>query len=486
MEASLKKDFFGDVSLHTYSYGGVLYSTLPQSAIRNIFTTVFILLGLAISTFGKFFLRRRNLHQLKSKHAKSNAIPVTRMSSWLSFQDTLMYLWGTYRLPGGSFGLLMILTGCLGIMHQYFLNNFVDSKTITFPDSCTFQSGMITTKGSGIRSIPVSNWAAANTIQSAQNNVVYNSIIDNMGIWDLVNYDSSDFNPMLTDILGIWNCSQVASNPTIQFNTSSFTEILANATLYDRSLAFFYEGDNGWSFPNYDATGAFLWSGNETNDSNNSWSLRASMMGNAGISNNAQHQSTNLECNLNITKQSWKPPIIPISQTFQDEGWAGRIYGALMEADPSDYAYYLKLQLEAMTMISGSLNGDIWTASDLAKGQKSTYACTQPVTAIYPGIWVLVAALLLILIPMIIYDLGIIAYDFMRDGKAGLSTNAWLIENAPSGVGSWQLTLLKYTMNTDSLKSTDIKDYSYGWNPSKGEYEVNLSEAFQVCDPTVH
>jgi hypothetical protein len=131
-------------------------------------------------------------------------------------------------------------------------------------------------------------------------------------------------------------------------------------------------------------------------------------------------------------------------------------------------------------MVSGSFANDSWLASDLPAGSNPSYGCTFEGTAIEHDVWVIFGVMLLVLVPMVIFDLGVVLYDFIASGKEGLTTKARFIKDAPSGVETWQLALLRQATNDDWVTTKNLRDFSYGWNSSKGDYELNRREAFKV------
>jgi hypothetical protein len=120
-----------------------IFSTLQPETIKNIFSVVFTLLALATSVFGTYFLRRQNLHRLNKKKNGDRQVPITRMSSWLSLGSTLTYVWNTQRLPGGGYALVMIFSGALALAHPFFVNSFIQTGYISFPNQCTFRKFLV-------------------------------------------------------------------------------------------------------------------------------------------------------------------------------------------------------------------------------------------------------------------------------------------------------------------------------------------------------
>ena len=199
------------------------------------------------------------------------------------------------------------------------------------------------------------------------------------------------------------------------------------------------------------------------------WNIRASVAN--GLDTGIQTaEISNLECDL--TTYNWLPPIMPSEDTINN--WVNVTYGTIMDQDPSQFGTSLEWIFNQMTMASGTGNKDIWKVSQLPKGESPFYGCVLRGTSVNVGIWVLLILLLAILIPMSIATL-VLAISDRRKGKKG-----GLVDDAPSGVDSWQLALLKQAIKDESLTEKHLGQYAYGWNAGKGNYEINHTDTFKV------
>lgn len=338
---------------------------------------------------------------------------------------------------------------------------------------------------SGKSVISISTLSASTTVYNAQATAADRYCA--LGIWDKIEQNTTNFCPFESDVLGRWQCSIYEPNPTTTTDGSQLTtNFTAMASiLRNQGQGFFNNYPIEYASTSQDADnnlhGMLLLAANNTGESVNTYrGARATLITNLrSIPSTAVW--TNLDCYLNRTKPDWLPPVMPADATLKE--WTPVVYGALMNLNSTDYAFGLQTKLNAITMTAGTFGNDSWLDSDLPAGQNPFYGCTLEGTAIQQSIWILVGVMLLVLIPMVIFDLGIVLYDFITSGKEGLTTKARFIGDAPSGFEAWQLALLRQATNDDSITTKQLKDFSYGWNSSKGDYELNRSEAFKVLDP---
>jgi hypothetical protein len=189
--------------------GLTFYSTLNTSAVKNIFSAIYTVLGVAIAMIGSLFLKKRNLHKLISAREEDRIVAITEMTSWLSLSSSIKYIVKTRKLPGGIWGFIMIIAGAFALAHQFFVNSLIVNTSIYARDICTFSSGVITTKMSNQTAIPVAYFAAASTIYYAQVSVDLNN--GAWGIWEKFDSVSDSFYPYDSEVLGRWGCTTNAS-----------------------------------------------------------------------------------------------------------------------------------------------------------------------------------------------------------------------------------------------------------------------------------
>jgi hypothetical protein len=247
--------------------------------------------------------------------------------------------------------------------------------------------------------------------------------------------------------------------------------------LDNQNYTFKYGGSNTTSTSNTVGTsilqGFLKLSANETNDSTETWGIRASMVTNLQDAG-SEAEIYNIECEL-ITNNGWVPPIMASGDTI--DNWVDTTYGYIMDQDPSQFLTALEWKFNQMSMAAGTGNRDVWQLSDL-HGGSAFYGCVLGGTSIDVGVWILLLLLLAILIPMGIATVIMFISDSLkRKNSAG---KGGLVDNTPSGIDSWQLALLKQTIKDESLQGKDLWQYSYGYHAGKGEYEMNYTAAFKV------
>jgi hypothetical protein len=452
----------------SYSYSfqdGILFTTLNTTSARNILTTVFVVLNFAVGFVGAFYLQRRNLHRLNTGDRK---VPINHLASWMSLSGTLTYTWNTFQLPGGYYGLLMLLTGVFGLAHQYFVNSFI--LPISIQSTCRFEFGIVTTQlPKGDNSIiPSSTFSSATTVYNAQYGVWANG--GEMGIYQKVNYTSVTFTPTADDVLGGWNCSY---EPT---TTIAWTD-WANQTAFSSFIkedSFLYPEVIIWagavSANGSTGKGFMVWSADQPDDSSEQWNLRALVATNL---TGSTAPVTNLECQL-VAGAGWTPPIMPSNRSLTE--WAPRTFGFLTGTDPDYYGFYMEWILNGMVMLTGSGNYDRWDSSVLPAGASDYYGCTGQLTQISPEIWAILGVGLLMLVALLVVDLFFALFHFFQQKH---SHNGVLAESAPSSIQEWQLALLREVTNDKTIKATQMQHYSYGWDSAREKYVFDDDKVFQ-------
>ena len=97
-----------DASPRNYFKNGDFYTTVSSVPARNLFTTAFVILNLFNSVVGVYLLQWRNAAKLlKKQHPQT--VPLYTLSPWMSASDILTYFWNTHHLPGGHYGLFMLM-----------------------------------------------------------------------------------------------------------------------------------------------------------------------------------------------------------------------------------------------------------------------------------------------------------------------------------------------------------------------------------------
>jgi hypothetical protein len=169
---------------------------------------------MVVTFVGAQFLRRRNLHRLAKAGEEGQLIAITEMTSWLSLIGTLTYIQKTGKVPGGKWGFVMLFSGAFVFGNQFVVNSWIVNELIHTDNHCTFQSGTITYINNGNNITPSTTFAATSTIYYAQLNAY--KCGGPVGIYNKVPYNSSDFCPNDSEVLGSWTC-MTEPNTTISY-----------------------------------------------------------------------------------------------------------------------------------------------------------------------------------------------------------------------------------------------------------------------------
>ncbi len=177
----------------------------------------------------------------------------------------------------------------------------------------------------------------------------YTNAAQYWGIWRKVDYISGTFYPLQDDLLGAWDCKVLQNIP---IDLTPFANITADQFVptVDAILAeqnFLYSEVRPATVNSFGATTTFMaWSADQPNDSNTTWSVRASISNNLATIKTAN--ITNLECNLQTNVTDWTPTAMPSNQTLLE--WGPTTFGFLMNADPSEFWWRVAWKLNASTL----------------------------------------------------------------------------------------------------------------------------------------
>jgi hypothetical protein len=433
-----------------YWVGSTLYTDWNTAVLRNLLTTVFIILGLLILASGSYYVKTHNKRRL----LRGERVPVSHLTGWLSLFDVVSYICSTCRLPGGSLGLVMLITGAFSLAHQYFVNSFIQPCVIN--TTCKFDSGIAALTPTPL-SAPSSTLSSATTIYNAQLSSYYNGGIQ--GIYRLVPFYSYYFRPTQHDLLGYWSC-----------NASGSTLITSADWQSQNSLVDFLRA-SGLLNPNGAWTGTYLsngsfngflsWFTNQV-DNSTAWdTVQASMaFGLTGTSITLSEWTCTLQ-----PLNGWNPPVIAGSLALQE--WAPKAYGYLMDSSPTDYGVGLELMLNAMFMAAAGGNVDQTTASQLPAGEDLTYGCALPGTQIMVGIWVILGAFLVTSL-LLLFCCFIAIFQSSRG-----------LRDLPTSVSDWHAALVRALSNNDNINAMKLRKFlAAGGND--GRLKVGTSEDLDV------
>lgn len=422
-----------------YWVGSTLYSDWDTSVLRNILTTIFIVLGHLILFFGSFYLKRYNQRRLLNRES----VPISHLTSWLSLTDAASYLFYTLRPPGGYFGWLMLITGAFSIAHQYFVNSFIQQTSIQC--TCNFESGIvdIITYNAVANFVPSASLSPATTILNAQLYSAYNGGIN--GIWRLVPFSAYYFSPTQKDLLGQWNCNPTG-NITITSaywnDTNTLTNFLIDNNLLNNDTGYFAGSQSG-----ADVWDGFLsWYTNYPNSSS-AWDTVT-----AGIAVDLSGEDgTVSEMTCTLSTYNWEPPTIDSKSALME--WNLKAYGSLQDVSADVYGFGLELILNAIFMAAAGGNVDTTKVSALPADTDATYGCVVPGSLILVGIWVILGVYLVTLI-LLLFGSCLTLLCFRRSYK-----HNDLVGDPPTSVHSWQAILVRVMTNNFDIKTKSLRNY---------------------------
>jgi hypothetical protein len=439
---------------------GDVSSFNPERA-RTIFTTIFIVLNFLIGLIGGRLIKRHNQRKL----LKNEPVPVTQLVPWLSLGSTYSYVWSLRKIPGGIFGILMIISGAFGIINQYFVSNYILSERRS--STCNFTSGLVTTHSSLFLRVPSSEWPTAVLAFSAHGVATANN--GEIGIWSKIDDDISNFCPTKDDILGRWVCTQAADS-IIAPNDWTTTNTVIEWTNRQGFLYKNAEYNAGSVLSNGRWTNLMAWSADVPTNSTTRWNVRATI----ATPNDTYVNSTasNFDCRLDIVVQTWKPASSDSQGTLT--AWSQTMLGSVLEVPDSAYKGQLEKTLNTITMVAGSGNSHKWnktTAVDTGAG--ASYGCVTQPTVIFNTVFATAFMLILLLILLCVVDL----YDFVKNM---LDKRHKVVDKMPFDMLDWHLGLVQKMVKNENLEMSKLRDYEFYWCESTGNFQCRIM-ANKVC-----
>lgn len=113
------------MSLHWNGFSAI--TSLNSSDVRNIATTIFWVLTTLITVTGTLLLSHRNQYKLLRR---KDFIPLNHLSPWMSDLNAFIYCWKTKRLPGGRYGILMLLTSAFALGSHFIVGRYISSQPL--------------------------------------------------------------------------------------------------------------------------------------------------------------------------------------------------------------------------------------------------------------------------------------------------------------------------------------------------------------------
>jgi hypothetical protein len=132
-------------------------------------------------------------------------------------------------------------------------------------------------------------------------------------------------------------------------------------------------------------------------------------------------------------------------------------------------------------MIAGTGNNDLQNVAALPDGETPYYGCLLPATSLNPGIWAVLAVVVLLLVVISTAVLFIFIFHLLEARKTVASARDKLVKDTPAGLDDFQMFVIKEVTGDDTITIAQAKDYSYGWNDTKGAYVFARNDEFKVC-----
>lgn len=339
----------------------------------------------------------------------------------------------------------MLWTGIFSLAHQYFINSFITSETIS--QECTFNQGLVTTEYTGDDLVPATTWPAARLVYDAWLAASSNGGV--MGIYDKIDSDYSNFKPAKKDLLGYWNCTEAAGS-TISPADWVSTDALDN-WIGNQSFTYPIWHQEGSALLDGTVSGFLAWSASGDTQGVQ-WSSRAIIA--TSLSGDSPVNTSNYQCDIVQFNKNWTMPWMPPQDTL--DGWCGLAFGMLSDIEVANYGARLQDLLNGMVMITGSGNN---AERALPSGQDTSYGCISTGTKVGPEIFLLLGTLLIVFLLLVVGDLyALISYHFHQ--------NRSRVHEIPTDYISWQLAAVRNS-GTDKIVTKDLAHYEYGWKEEK-------------------
>jgi hypothetical protein len=116
----------------------------------------------------------------------------------------------------------------------------------------------------------------------------------------------------------------------------------------------------------------------------------------------------------------------------------------------------------------------------LPEGQTPYYGCLLLATSLNPGIWAVLAVVVLLLVVISTAALFMFLLHFFKARKTAASPRDKLVKKTPAGLDDFQMFVIKEVTGDDTITIAQAKDYSYGWNDTKGAYVFARNDEFKV------
>lgn len=429
-------------------WNGYYYLTRFNSAdVRNVATAIFWVLTTLITLTGTLLLNRRNRYMLLRG---KDFIPLNHLSTWMSDWNAITYWWQTKRLPGGRYGILMLLTSAFALVGHFIIGRYI--ITVQEPGLCTFTKGIVvpSTSPGYLADVPPPNWPAAALAWSAQQTSILNG-----GLQGIYRKASSDTNFSATeyDSYGSWSCGSILTDRTYPVNATAddiATDLVKADYLFPNPIY-----NDSQEYVSGKLHGLFIWSASAPDDRTHLWNVTASYATTFNQTTDQINMHT-MNCGMEAPNITWALGIIIANQTLAK--WAQKVYG-LIQAESTVSVYVedvIAANLNAIVMSAAGGNNALSTLPP--SEEYVTYGCIVPTTLIQSPVFAALGVLTLIFVLMALATsiFIITTWSLPAHRKAK-------VEAIPADLVSWQVASMRDVFLDEKIAAGDMKKYTFGW-----------------------
>ena len=227
-------------------------SATGSRKVRTYFTAAFTVLHIAMPFIGSFVIQKINQVAVSRRYKAGGGIPLSHMSPWLSTASAAWSWFRTRRMPGGTFGIAMIVLGLSPILSTFLVSYFIWDSTL--PGSCNFTMGVVVSQDNAAvwksptplpsDFFPTPLWPGSQVSLNSQRTSFLNrqsvGLRPTMGISSVAN-TAPNFFARDEDFLGQWVCTPdpgLSNNLIFTNNVTSTTVGTLFSQLTDRQLLF--------------------------------------------------------------------------------------------------------------------------------------------------------------------------------------------------------------------------------------------------------
>ncbi|MCJ1224814.1 hypothetical protein MMC12_001459 [Toensbergia leucococca] len=406
------------------------YIDIDTANLRTILTVYFVAFSNLISFVGGKCLIKANIRRATSLRR----VPIYRTTSWLSAMSIGEYVFKTRCLPGGSMGLLMLLSTIIAPLSHLLVSKFV--TTVYKPGQCSFGSGLVIAQDASFfsdhRSTPTSAWLPARWAADAQSTSIRNGGLG--GIYWKANEDPF-FAADSDDVAGQWNCVDQMADTTYSAGTD-FDTIFQD--LFSKDLQYNDGVESHWALPHGVQVGMIIWSASVGDDVQQAWDVKISA--NTQLDQKETINMKNFHCSMSSTSIPWMLSYINSRSALKE--WGQTLFGYLggkVGDRNGDMSGKMEMVLNSMVMVSGSGNGANHTESE---AKSPTQGCLVPKAQLPLPVTAMVGITGVFFLHLLIYLVSL-----------GVATRPGALEELPDGVLGWQLQAVREASKEEEMNA---------------------------------